>query len=90
MRDEYRAYRAINNSIDAALRGNPDPKLGELLVGFPRAYYFGQEQLFNYLILDYLGNSLEELFEKCSRRFSLKTVCYLAVQMVLISHAASM
>ena len=50
----------------------------------PRAYYFGQEGLYNILIIDLLGPSLEDLFEWCNRKFSVKTVVQLAVQMITL------
>ncbi|ORX62981.1 kinase-like protein [Hesseltinella vesiculosa] len=50
--------------------------------GIPSAYYFGQEGLHNILVIDLLGPSLEDMFDICSRRFSVKTVCMLAKQMI--------
>ncbi|KAL3232986.1 Uncharacterized protein RNJ44_04902 [Nakaseomyces bracarensis] len=50
--------------------------------GIPHAYYFGQEGMHNVLIIDLLGPSLEDLFEWCGRRFSIKTTCMLAKQMI--------
>ncbi|SJM87258.1 related to Casein kinase I homolog 3 [Zygosaccharomyces bailii] len=50
--------------------------------GIPHAYYFGQEGMHNVLILDLLGPSLEDLFEWCGRRFSIKTTCLVAKQMI--------
>ncbi|SCV00704.1 LANO_0F08196g1_1 [Lachancea nothofagi CBS 11611] len=52
------------------------------LPGIPRAYYFGQEGMHNVLVIDLLGPSLEDLFEWCGRRFSVKTTCLLAKQMI--------
>ncbi|CDS12199.1 Putative CK1/CK1/CK1-G protein kinase [Lichtheimia ramosa] len=52
------------------------------LTGIPAAYYFGQEGLHNILVIDMLGPSLEDLFDMCSRRFSIKTVAMLAKQMI--------
>jgi hypothetical protein len=46
-------------------------------------YYFGQEGLHNILVIDLLGPSLEDLFDHCNRRFSIKTVVMVAKQMVL-------
>ena len=50
--------------------------------GIPSAYYFGQEGLHNILVIDLLGPSLEDLFDSCSRKFSIKTVATLARHMV--------
>lgn len=50
--------------------------------GIPHAYYFSQEGIHNILIIDLLGPSLEDLFEWCSRKFSVKTTSMLAKQMI--------
>jgi casein kinase 1 len=51
-------------------------------VGIPQVYYFGQEGLHNILVIDLLGPSLEDLFDMCGRKFSVKTCCMTARQMV--------
>lgn len=48
----------------------------------PLAYYFGQEGLHNILVIDLLGPSLEDLFDWCGRKFSVKTVAQVAIQMI--------
>lgn len=50
--------------------------------GIPQIYHFGQEGLHNILVIDLLGPSLEDLFDMCGRKFSTKTVCMAAKQMV--------
>ncbi|KAI8854971.1 kinase-like domain-containing protein [Chytridium lagenaria] len=50
--------------------------------GFPNVYYYGQEGLHNILCIDLLGPSLEDMFDLCGRKFSVKTVCMVAKQMI--------
>lgn len=50
--------------------------------GIPQIYHFGQEGLHNILVIDLLGPSLEDLFDMCGRKFSIKTTCMLAKQMI--------
>ncbi|ORZ41266.1 kinase-like domain-containing protein [Catenaria anguillulae PL171] len=50
--------------------------------GIPLSYYFGQEGLHNILVIDLLGPSLEDVFDMCGRKFSIKTTCMLAKAMI--------
>lgn len=50
--------------------------------GIPTMHYFGAVGQYNALVMDLLGPSLEDLFNYCSRRFSLKSVLMLADQMI--------
>lgn len=51
-------------------------------VGVPRVWWSGQECDFDVMITDLLGPSLEDLFNYCARKFSLKTVLLLADQLL--------
>jgi len=51
-------------------------------VGIPHIRWFGVERDYNVLVMDLLGPSLEDLFNFCSRRFTMKTVLMLADQMI--------
>ncbi|XP_051825258.1 casein kinase I-like [Antechinus flavipes] len=51
-------------------------------MGIPRTRWYGQEKEYNILVMDLLGPSLEDLFNFCSRKFTLKTVLMLADQMI--------
>ncbi|CAA3011596.1 casein kinase 1 2 [Olea europaea subsp. europaea] len=50
--------------------------------GIPNLKWFGVEGDYNVLVMDLLGPSLEDLFNSCNRKLSLKTVLMLADQMI--------
>jgi len=60
--------------------------------GFPRVYWRGKPTLilgsnntpksYNVMIMDLLGPSLEKLYTSCSRRFDIKTVCMIGIQLI--------
>ncbi|CEP08573.1 hypothetical protein [Parasitella parasitica] len=50
--------------------------------GIPRVRHFSTENNYNNMVMDKLGPSLEDLFNFCKRKFTLKTVLMLADQML--------
>ena len=53
-----------------------------MIACFPKVYFFGEEGDYNVLVMDLMGNSIEKLFQKLKRQFSLKTVLILVDQMI--------
>jgi len=90
----YMATNTQNNEVLALKTEDSKSKHAQLLfeakvlkalqggVGVPTLHWFGTEYSFNIMVMTLLGPSLEDLFNLCSRKFSLKTVLMLADQMI--------
>lgn len=48
----------------------------------PKLYWYGYDEKYNYLVIDYLGKSLESLFQDSKHTFSLKTIIMLAIDLI--------
>jgi serine/threonine protein kinase len=92
--DIYQGIHVLTNE-DLAIKLEPaktkhpqllyESKLYKILaggVGIPHVRYFGVEGDFNVMVMELLGPSLEDLFNFCNRRFTLKTVLMLAEQLI--------
>lgn len=75
------------------LTGNDSPQLafeyaiyrkfGNKTAGIPKLHLFAKVNVdYHVLIMELLGQSLESLFDKCKRQFSVQTVVQIAVQLV--------
>lgn len=50
--------------------------------GFPVLYYFGRYLDYQVLVIEMLGRDLESVFEKCNRRFTLKSMLFVTIQLL--------
>jgi serine/threonine protein kinase len=50
--------------------------------GIPSVKWFGSEGDYNVLVIDLLGPSLEDLFNYCNKKLTLKSVLMIADQMI--------
>lgn len=71
---ESKIYKILQNGGNFSLINSS--------AGIPGVHWFGLEGDFNCMVMELLGQSLEDLFTQCNRRFSLKTVLMLADQML--------
>lgn len=69
---EARVYNQLNSTVFEA----------ESNIGVPRMLYNGVEGNYNVLVMERKGSNLENLFNRCGRRFSIRTVLMLADQML--------
>lgn len=71
LQHEYNVYNAVNDDRHR----------------IPQIYWYGEEGDFRVMVMEYLGDSLEALFNKCGRIFSLKTTLMIGIQIFdLIEH----
>ncbi len=53
------------------------------IAGVPNVYWCGTQGNYNIMVMELLGKSLEDLFNECKRKYSLKTTLQLGDQMVI-------
>ncbi|CAF0830988.1 unnamed protein product [Didymodactylos carnosus] len=77
-------YMAIDRMTDEKVALVRESKMYRIVEGpgVPKMYWSGSAGEYNVMVLEMLGPSLEDLFNYCRKKFSLKTVLLLGQQML--------
>ena len=89
---EYERYKRLKNRLTEPLLLSLHPR-GCARYAVPEVFGFYQTNSKSYLVMEKMGPSLEHLYQQCSRKFSLGTVCRIALQLldrIEVVHAAGM
>ena len=89
----YQGYDIFDNSEIAVKLEHNSIKYPQLLfesrllksipgIGIPKVYWAGVSGEYNVMVFELLGSNLEELFQKCEKQFSLKTVLMIVIQIL--------
>lgn len=58
-------------------------KSSQDIIGIPKVYGFDRmENKYNYMIMDFLGPSISDLYQLCEKSFSLETILMIGIQML--------
>ena len=78
LKHEYSVLEQLNKHEGAGgLKG------GEVFTGVPKVYYFDRlEHKYNFMVMEFLGPSLGDLFQLKERNFGMETVLMIAIQVL--------
>ena len=78
LKHEYSVLEQLNKH-----EGQGGLKGGEIFTGVPKVYYFDRlEHKYNFMVMEFLGPSLGDLFQLKERNFGMETVLMIAIQVL--------
>ena len=78
LKHEYSVLEQLNKH-----EGQGGLKGGEVFTGVPKVYYFDRlEHKYNFMVMEFLGPSLGDLFQLKERNFGMETVLMIAIQVL--------
>ena len=84
LKHEYSVLEQLNKHDSNANTSQPQNIVGtDTFTGVPKVYYFDRlEHKYNFMVMEFLGPSLGDLFQLKERNFGMETVLMLAIQIL--------
>ena len=84
LKHEYSVLEQLNKHDTNTNTSQPQNIIGtDTFTGVPKVYYFDRlEHKYNFLVMEFLGPSLGDLFQLKERNFGMETVLMLAIQIL--------
>ena len=81
LKHEYSVLEQLNKHEGGG--GGGTRGAGEVFTGVPKVYYFDRlEHKYNFMVMEFLGPSLGDLFQLKERNFGMETVLMIAIQVL--------
>ena len=83
LKHEYSVLEQLNKHDSNNNASQPQNIGGDTFTGVPKVYYFDRlEHKYNFMVMEFLGPSLGDLFQLKERNFGMETVLMLAIQIL--------
>ena len=83
LKHEYSVLEQLNKHDSSNNASQPQNIGGDNFTGVPKVYYFDRlEHKYNFMVMEFLGPSLGDLFQLKERNFGMETVLMLAIQIL--------
>ena len=90
LKHEYQILDQLNNISDLKKKEGPNDNIsynlkpnGTGVIGIPKVYLFDHmENKYNYMIMDFLGPSIGDLYQLQEKKFSIETILMIGIQML--------
>ena len=90
LKHEYSILEQLNNLSDIKKKEGANDNIsynlkpnGTGVIGIPKVYLFDHmENKYNYMIMDFLGPSIGDLYQLQEKKFSLETILMIGIQML--------
>ena len=83
LKHEYSVLEQLNKHDSSNNASQQQNNIADTFTGVPKVYYFDRlEHKYNFMVMEFLGPSLGDLFQLKERNFGMETVLMLAIQIL--------